>query len=78
MENYASDELIEKFTPDQGVEAINQYFDGVENQESQDTQEQDYTGSEPEQQSVPTSTSSYARKYRSLIPCPHPNVVFVL
>lgn len=56
MENYASDELIEKFTPDQGVEAINQYFDGVENQESQDTQEQDYTGSEPEQQSVPTST----------------------
>ena len=22
--------------------------------------------------------SSYARKYRSLIPCPHPNVVFVL
>ena len=24
------------------------------------------------------SISSYARKYRSLIPCPHPNVVFVL
>ena len=23
-------------------------------------------------------SSSYARKYRSLIPCPHPNVVFVL
>lgn len=56
MENYASDELIEKFTPEQGVEAINQYFDGVESQEAQDTQEQNYTGSESEQQSVPTST----------------------
>lgn len=56
MEDYVSDELIEKFTPEQGVEAINQYFDGVENQESQGTQEQDYTGSESEQQSVPTST----------------------
>lgn len=59
MEDYASDELIEKFTPEQGVEAINQYFDNYENQVSQDTQgtqEQDYTGSEPEQQSVPTST----------------------
>lgn len=39
MEDYVSDELIEKFTPEQGVEAINQYFDGVENQESQGTQE---------------------------------------
>ena len=26
----------------------------------------------------PLGVSSYARKYRSLIPCPHPNVVFVL
>ena len=29
-------------------------------------------------QGVRQSGSSYARKYRSLIPCPHPNVVFVL
>ena len=29
-------------------------------------------------QAAQKPVSSYARKYRSLIPCPHPNVVFVL